>query len=118
MNSVNEACNESTKEAIAYEQNNEHEIRFYLNRILEAMEPPVDALTEEEKAEYVAMGGRLEPYKPAYLVTAVKLPGGAIELAVNHESIKDKIRYILSAYDHAMRLKSNPEIEMTNIMVV
>ena len=118
MNSVNEACNESTKEAIAYEQNQEHEIRYYLNMILEMMEPPVDALTEEEKAEYVAMGGRLEPYKPAYLVTAVKLPGGAIELAVNHEGIKDKIRYILSAYDHTMHLKSNPDIEMTNIMVV
>lgn len=98
--------------------NNEHEIRYYLKKILEGMEPPTDKMTEEEKQAYVELGGKLEAYKPVYLVTAVKLPTGAIELAVNNTGIKEKINYILEAYDENMHLKTNPEIEMCNIMVV
>jgi hypothetical protein len=82
----------------------ENEIRFYLGKIKESMQS-------------VAPG---EPpaFVPKYMVTAVKLPTGAIELAVNTENILEKIEYILSAYDDSMRLKTNPEISMQNLMIV
>jgi hypothetical protein len=76
----------------------EHEIRFYLKAIKEVIESG--------------------DFTPTYIVTAVKLPTGAIELAVNNKNIPDKIDYILNAYDDEMRLKANTAIEMQNIMVV
>ncbi len=76
----------------------EHEIRYYLGVIK-------TSITDET-------------FKPKYLVTAVKLPSGAVELAVNTEGIEEKIDYILEAYDADMRLKTNTEIVMQNIMVV
>lgn len=80
----------------------ENEIRYYLGMILACMDEKDD----------------MEPFKPQYIVTAVKLPTGAIEIAVNNTAIKEKIEYILSAYDDEMRLKTNNEIVMQNIMVV
>ena len=79
----------------------EHEIRFYLKQIKKA-------LSEDATEVFV----------PHYMVTAVKLPTGAIELAVNTDSIVEKIDYILEAYDDSMRLKSNQEIQMLNLMIV
>ena len=102
MNKVEEAVNDSTKEAMAFEQGNEHEIRHYLNLIKTAMNPE---LTEE-------------PFIPRYIVTAVQLPTGAIEIAVNNQDIPEKIDYILNAYDYAMHLKTNENIVMQNIMIV
>lgn len=98
MNTVDNAVNDSTKEAIEFEQGNEHEIRFYLKQIREAI-----------------VTGQ---FVPSYLVTAVILPTSAIELTVNNSSIPEKIDYILEAYDHAMRLKTNENIVMQNIMIV
>lgn len=87
----------------------ENELRYYLGMILQTMQEP----TEEERAE-----GMAESFKPTYLVTAVKLPTGAIELAINTENIREKIEYILEAYDENMMLKANSDIVMQNIMVV
>ena len=81
----------------------ENEIRYYLRMMLECMK-------KEEGFE--------DTFEPQYIVTAVKLPTGAIEIAVNNIAIKEKIEYILYAYDDDMRLKSNPEIVMQNVMVV
>ena len=81
-----------------------NELRYYL----EAMKNLL-AETPEEDAE---------PFKPTYLITAVKLPTGAIELAINNTDIPAKIDYILDAYDEDMRLKRNPEIVMQQLMVV
>lgn len=86
----------------------ENELRYYLNVIKASLEEP----TEEEKE----VG--LEAFKPTYLVTAAKLPTGSIELAINTDNIAEKIGYILEAYDEDMRLKTNPDIVMQNIMVV
>lgn len=87
---------------------NENEIRYYLNLIKSSMvEIEAPDGTEVPK-----------PFKPSYIVTAVKLPTGAIELAVNDKRIYDKICYILDAYDEDMRLKTNPDIVMQNVMVV
>lgn len=83
----------------------ENEIRYYLNTIKNLMAEP------EEGEERI-------PFKPSYMVTAVKLPTGAIELAVNTENIESKIDYILDAYDDNMHLKANSEIVMQNLMIV
>lgn len=83
----------------------ENEIRYYLRQIKAAMAEP----TEDEQRE---------AFKPQYLVTAVKLPTGAIELAVNNQNIADKIDYILEAYDDDMQLKTNANIKMENILIV
>lgn len=78
----------------------ENEIRYYLGQIKKAMEA-------EENA-----------FEPQYIITAVKLPTGAIEIAVNNKEIAKKIEYILEAYDDDMHLKTNQDIVMQNIMIV
>lgn len=80
----------------------EHEIRFYLREILRCMEAK-----PAEKA-----------FKPQYIVTAVQLPTGAIEIAVNNTNLKEKIEYILETYDEEMRHKNDPAVVMQNLMVV
>ena len=82
----------------------ENEIRYYLGQIKKAMAVP----TEADRQAFV----------PQYIVTAVKLPTGAIELAVNDKEIANKIDYILDAYDDDMHLKTNTSIVMKNIMIV
>ena len=78
----------------------ENEIRYYLGQIKKTMEA-------EENA-----------FEPQYIITAVKLPTGAIEIAVNNKEIAKKIEYILEAYDDDMHLKTNQDIVMQNIMIV
>lgn len=82
----------------------ENEIRFYLKQIKKVMAE----LTEVDE----------KPFEPQYIVTAVKLPTGAIEIAVNDKEIASKIDYILDAYDDNMCLKTNTSIVMQNIMIV
>jgi len=79
----------------------ENEIRYYLQAVKSAITDPDG-----------------ERFVPQYIVTAVKLPTGAIELAVNNTMIVEKIDYILEAYDEAMRLKTNTDIVMIQLMVV
>lgn len=76
----------------------ENEIRYYLKAIKQAI----------ESGEFT----------PQYIVTAVKLPTGAVELAINNNKIVEKIDYILDAYDDNMCLKVNTSVVMQNIMVV
>lgn len=82
----------------------ENEIRFYLKQIKKAMEEPTE------------VDGK--PFEPQYIITAVKLPTGAIEIAINDKEIASKIDYILEAYDDDMHLKTNTSIVMQNIMIV
>lgn len=91
----------------------EHEIRYYLKGVRDLMVYSDEEVEALEKGEPVR-----EPFKPSYLITAVKLPTGAIELAINDKNIVEKIDYILEAYDEDMKLKSNPEISMSNMMIV
>ena len=76
----------------------ENEMRYYLKLMEEAIEGP--------------------NFKPTYLITAVKLPNGAIELSINTNEIAEKINYILEAYDENMRLRTNIDIVMQQLMVV
>lgn len=81
----------------------ENEIRYYLGQIKKAMAENEEGAT---------------PFIPQYIVTAVKLPTGAIEIAINDKEIGSKIDYILEAYDGDMCLKTNRSVVMQNIMVV
>ena len=83
----------------------EHEIRYYLKQIKAAMAEP--ACCDDP-----------EPFKPSYMVTAIKLPTGAIELTVNTEHIAEKIDYILDTYDGDMCHKLDRNVVLQNIMVV
>ena len=87
----------------------ENEMRFYLGMIKASMAEP----TEEDKE-----AGVTARFEPQYIITAVELPTGAIELAINNTNIAEKIDYILNAYDENMRLKTNPAIKMVQLMVV
>lgn len=87
----------------------ENELRYYLNEIKRMMEEPCIKTPDSEE---------LKPFVPTYIVTAVKLPTGAIELATNTSKIAEKIDYILEAYDEEMQLKTNNAIVMQNVMVV
>ena len=101
----------------------ENELRYYIRVIKDAMQP----LTEEEINEVVSFNANCEPenqievrkkFSPTHLVTAVQLPTGAIELAINTSNIEEKLDYIVTAYDETMHLKTNPEICMLNLLVV
>ena len=54
----------------------------------------------------------------SHIVTAVRLPTGATEIAINTEDLVSKLSYILTAYDDDMCLKTNNAIQMVNAMVV
>ena len=53
-----------------------------------------------------------------YLVIAVRLPNGAIELITNTYNLTEKLDYYMNAYDDDLFLKANPEIRIVNWMVV
>jgi len=55
---------------------------------------------------------------PTHLVTAVRLPTGAVEIAVNTENLDEKLHYIARSYDDEMRLKTSPFVRMIDIMVI
>jgi hypothetical protein len=93
----------------------ENELRYYLGIVKKSMEP-----VSEHEAKCMADGTAppRKPFVPKYLITAVKLPNEAIEVAINTENIAAKIDYILEAYEDDMHLKTNTEIVMQNLMVV
>jgi hypothetical protein len=87
----------------------DNEVRFYLRAVKEAME-----VTKPYNEDDVVQA----PFIPKYLITAIKLPTGAIEVTVNNENIGAKIDYILDAYNDDMQLKTNTNVVMQNIMIV
>jgi hypothetical protein len=52
-----------------------------------------------------------------YLVAAVQLPTGAVELITNTQYIPSKIEYYLKAYDDEFKLKTNPAIQIIGYML-
>jgi hypothetical protein len=59
-----------------------------------------------------------EPDKAKYLIVAVKLPTGAIELITNTDQIESKVEYYKNAYDDNFCLKTNPAIQIVGYMLV
>ena len=52
-----------------------------------------------------------------YLVVAVKLPTGAIELITNTTNLVSKADYYVTAYDDDFRLKNNKDIQIVGYMI-
>ena len=53
-----------------------------------------------------------------YLVVAVKLPTGAIEIITNTEEIASKIRYYTMMYNEDFRLHNNHDVKIVGYMLV
>jgi len=60
----------------------------------------------------------LQESQLSHIVTAVRLPDGAVEIAINTDQLQKKIDYILYAYDNDMHLNTNNAIQMIDIMIV
>ena len=73
---------------------------------------------ENELRYYLKLIKEEKDFVPTYIITAVELPTGAIELAINTTNIQEKIDCILESYDEDMVLKTNSEVRMKNLMVV
>jgi len=100
----------------------ENEIRYYLRLTQKAMQPLSTDEEHDAATNAICANGDQVPvrkvFEPQYIITATKLPTGAIEVAVNNSAIAEKIEYILGAYDENMCLKTNTEIQMMNLMIV
>lgn len=55
---------------------------------------------------------------PKYLIVAVLLPTGAVEIITNTEQIGSKAEYYKNAYDNDFCLKANSLIKIINYMLV
>jgi hypothetical protein len=57
-------------------------------------------------------------YKSNYLIVAVKLPSGAIEIITNTQWLIEKAEYYKNTYDDNFCLKTNPAIQIVGFMLV
>lgn len=60
----------------------------------------------------------LSDSEPQYLVVAVKMPNGQIELITNTRGIGEKVEYYLNTYDENMHLKHNKDVEVVEVWYV
>lgn len=58
-----------------------------------------------------------EGFKPSVLVTAVKLPTGAVEVITNHQNLSEKVEYLVNAYDDEFRLKRNTDVQIVGYIL-
>lgn len=93
----------------------QNEIRYYLKVLLAGM-----AEVTEDELKIAEERGEVVPkaVTPTHLITATELPTGAREITINTENIQSKIECILRAYDEDMKLLTNADIKILNIMVV
>lgn len=52
------------------------------------------------------------------LVTATRLPTGAVEISTNHMALEEKIKYIIGAYDSQFRLITNPKVQIEAFILI
>lgn len=69
-----------------------------------------------ETAEYIPDEQKMAK-AARYLVAAVLLPTGAVELITNTQYVPSKIEYYLKAYDDEFKLKTNPAIQIVGFML-
>lgn len=56
--------------------------------------------------------------KARKIITVAELPSGALEVQINDSDLESKYQYIAGAYDERMILKSNPDIEIVDFIIV
>jgi hypothetical protein len=54
---------------------------------------------------------------PNVVVTAVRLPTGAVEVITNHQELKDKLKYLNEAYDDEFKLKRNSDVQIVGYII-
>ena len=52
------------------------------------------------------------------VVTVCKLPTGALEVLVNHDKLKEKIKYYSTAYDEDLKLKTCKDVQLMDIIML
>ena len=60
----------------------------------------------------------LAGFEPQYLVVAVRLPNKSVEIITNTQNIPSKMEYYRNAYDDNFKLKTCPDIQIINYMLV
>ena len=53
-----------------------------------------------------------------YLVLAIRLPNGAVELITNTMDFQEKFQYLVSTYDKELKMYDNTLIQIINWMIV
>lgn len=53
-----------------------------------------------------------------YLVLAIRLPNGAVELITNTMDFQEKFQYLVSTYDKELKMYNNTLIQIINWMIV
>lgn len=61
---------------------------------------------------------KLKKENKVCIVTSCKLPTGAVEVLVNYQELEGKAKYLLSAYDENLRLKTMQDIKLLDIIVI
>jgi len=54
----------------------------------------------------------------SYIIVAVKLLTGSIEIITNASSLDEKLEYYRTAYDKDLKLETNPHIQIVDWMIV
>lgn len=88
---------------------------FHRTRIRQESGTPVNELRKQFLRDHLLF---TEGFMPKVLVTACRLPSGAIETAENREFIREKLDYIATEYDDDFRLKRNPLVQIVGYMIV
>ena len=70
------------------------------------------------KNDFLNKANAIGASKINWLVVAIKMPNGAIELISNSHGIEDKIAYYKKAYDDNLHLKTCPDIHIIDFMIV
>lgn len=52
------------------------------------------------------------------IVTVVLLPSGAKEVITNSQRLDEKIKYLMEAYDENLHLRSCPEIQLLDCIIL
>ena len=50
------------------------------------------------------------------MVVAVELPTKVVELIINTDQIESKVEYYMRAYDDSMKLKTNSEVQILDVL--
>lgn len=61
---------------------------------------------------------KLDKSNKRVIVTVVLLPSKVPEVIVNYEGLEEKAEYIKNAYDENLRLKTNQDIVLIDIIVI
>lgn len=66
--------------------------------------------------EFIKQADNMPNY--TLLVTATRLPSGALETQVNSQELEEKVKYIKEKYDENFALKANPNVQIVGYILL